>query len=285
MSTAPVSIERDPAEVPAWELARRKPAMSLRGLASDYTGYIERSPTPAGRRHAPSTTATLILPFGPQLEVAAYPGAEYASFEGGFAAGLHDTFALTRWTGDSAGIQIDLTPPAARLIFGMPMSEISGRVVSLDALLGREGRELSERVRSLCSWEDRFDALDAFLAARLRAAPLPSKGLLWAWDRLILSGGLAPIADLASTLGWSHKRLIETFRDHIGLAPKTAARIARFDRLMARVAAATNPCWGDLAADCGYYDQSHLIRDFVQFTGSPPRDFLRRRVDGGGMLD
>ena len=56
--------------------------------------------------------------------------------------------------------------------------------------------------------------------------------MVWAWRRLEVSDGGPPIGELASQLGWSHRRLIERFREQIGLAPKTVARVLRFHRVV-----------------------------------------------------
>jgi len=84
---------------------------------------------------------------------------------------------------------------------------------------------------------------------------------------------------LASEVGWSRRYLSRQFGVEIGLSPRTAARVVRFDRARRRLqhAAATN---GDLrlacvATTCGYYDQAHLAREFNQFCGCPPSRWLR----------
>jgi AraC-like DNA-binding protein len=281
----PITVESEESETFSWETARRAPARGLRGLASEYTGYAERSAVPARRRQLPGTRAVLIVPFGPELEVAPRAGAEFRSYPGGFVAGLHDSFALTRWEGESAGLQVDLTPLAARMVFGLPMSEIAGRVVALDEALGRAGAEFAHAVAEAATWEQRFEVVDAFLVARFAAAPLPARGVVWAWDRLSASGGLVPVGGIARALGWTPRRLIEQFREHVGVAPKAASRLLRFNRLLEMVQGTERPRWAEAAAACGYYDQAHLVRDFVQFSGSTPREYMRRLLPGTGVVD
>jgi AraC-like DNA-binding protein len=131
-----------------------------------------------------------------------------------------------------------------------------------------------------------------FLPGRLEIGPRPSPEVAWAWRRLLDSGGAIPIGRLAAEVGWSHKHLITQFRQQVGLRPKTAARLVRFDRVWRRLdQSGGRPEWADLAHDAGYADQAHLIREFRRFTGMTPTQFQAqtpppdgnggRRVGGG----
>ena len=113
-----------------------------------------------------------------------------------------------------------------------------------------------------------------------------SEGVAWAWHQLERSAGNVAVSTLAAKLGCSRKHLIARFRDQVGLPPKLLARILRFQRVLRRIdAAPTLPRWADVAADCGYFDQAHLIREFREFSGSTPSDFLARLLpNGGGIL-
>jgi transcriptional regulator GlxA family with amidase domain len=82
---------------------------------------------------------------------------------------------------------------------------------------------------------------------------------------------------LAAETGWSARHLGAVLRREVGLAPKAAGRVVRFDRAR-RLLAATSARVGDVAAAVGYADQSHLDRDFRQFAGAPPSRWLAEEV-------
>ena len=69
--------------------------------------------------------------------------------------------------------------------------------------------------------------------------------------------------------------LIDVFRCEVGLNPKVFHRIERFQRVLTNVQGLVQPEWNQLALEHGYYDQSHLIRDFLAFSGFSPADYLR----------
>ncbi len=126
--------------------------------------------------------------------------------------------------------------------------------------------------------------LDAQLGQRLNLGNTPPAEICLAWQALRRSYGLAGIAAIAREVGWSERHLAKQFRTEIGLTPKTAGRVIRFDRAR-RMLWRTNGA--DAAARCGYADQSHFVRDFIAFAGRGPRAWLvvtGRRCGGDRRL-
>jgi AraC-like DNA-binding protein len=149
--------------------------------------------------------------------------------------------------------------------------------VDLVEVLGPAGRWLAEQLRETPSWRRRFALVDAFLLGRLAVGPRPSPEVGWSWQRLVATSGAVPIGRLAHEVGWSHKHLITRFGQQVGLRPKTAARLVRFQRVWRRLDQPSGRLdWGQLAAEVGYADQAHLIREFRQFTGMTPTQFQAR---------
>jgi AraC-like DNA-binding protein len=259
----------------SWEMVTRDAAAPLRGLVRNYTGYVERSAEPLCRREVPSGDVTIILSPGSALSL---PDGRHTSF----LAALHESHTLVEHDGHQEGVEVRLTPLGARALFGLPMHELSNRVVELDDLLGRGADELIERMWEAPSWDRRFAILDDALAFRADRAPRPESELVWAWGRMRSSAGRARVSGLADELGWSHRRLIARFREGIGLAPKTLGRVLRFERVSRLLQQVEEPRLAEVALDCGYYDQAHLNRDFRQFAGTSPGQYLARRLPSGG---
>jgi transcriptional regulator GlxA family with amidase domain len=155
---------------------------------------------------------------------------------------------------------------------------VSGQVVDLVDVLGAAGRRLAEQLRETQKWRRRFALMDQFLLRRLARGPRPSREVGWAWERLVATGGAVPIGQLATEVVWSHRHLIVRFRQQVGLAPKTAARLVRFEAVLRRLDERRPLDWGQVAIAAGYADQAHLIRDFRQFAGTTPTKFLSRTL-------
>jgi AraC-like DNA-binding protein len=137
--------------------------------------------------------------------------------------------------------------------------------------------------------------LDEILLRQLRAgrdAGTVAPEVLWSWRQLLRAGGAVRVADLAAGTGWSGRHLASRFRAEIGLTPKAAARVVRFDRARRRLAEQAGPGAGHdggyqlavLAAEAGYFDQAHLAREFRALAGLAPSQWLAeefRNVQAG----
>lgn len=273
----------------AWELAIRAPAPALRDhVIGDYVGYVESAPGVVRRREFAAPFTVLIFDFGPPLRLRDPDDEQLVErHAAGFVAGISDRATITEHDGCSSGIQVNLTPIGARLLTGAPMSALASRVVALDDLMAPEHRHISERLADTRGWDARFDLIDHVLGQRLAGARTCTRKVAWALARIEASGGLVDIGALARELGHSPKHLIAQFREHIGLPPKLAARLIRFDRCVRHIRNGGRERWAELALMFGYYDQAHLVRDFRQFTGLTPtaaRVSLTPWPDGEGLL-
>jgi AraC-like DNA-binding protein len=243
---------------------RQAPVAPLAGKVTSYYGFEVATPEPVQQREGPGTDVVVILTFE---EYWLIDGARHTSF----VAGLHDRQVTTEHPGRSLGMQINLDPLAARALVGAPLHELAGLTVPAEEILDPF---LVERLADASDWNARFGLLDAELAARLADAR-PSREVAWAWQRLRETHGRVAIGELADELGWSRKRIVARFRDEIGLPPKSVARLLRFEH--ARELAGTMT-WGELAFQCGFSDQSHLIAEFRRITSRTPETFLQDTV-------
>jgi AraC-like DNA-binding protein len=285
MGPAAVRVVYHESDLGCWQGISREPSGSLREYVRAYKGYVTSWARPGRRRAVVTGDVALIVNFGSPLGLSdPRDQAGTIQYRNAFVAGLSDSYSLYDWTGDSYGVQVDLTPIGAHLVLGLPMDELANRVVELDEALGRWGSLLTERLERGQDWEARFDLLESLITSRLAEARHPPPGVVHAWRRLRASGGQVSIGALANQLGYSHEHLTRHFRKYVGLPPKTLARILRFNRVMCRIERYDEAHWADIAFDCGYHDQSHLIRDFHRFAGSTPGEFLRLRLpEGGGV--
>ncbi len=198
--------------------------------------------------------------------------------------GAHGASSVVEGDCAPSYLEVWLTPLGAYTLLGLPMDELSDQLVDLVDVLGGTGRRLAQQLREASSWRQRFALMDQFLLRRLDRGPRPSPEVGWAWERLVATGGAVPIGRIADEVGWSHRHLIARFRQQVGLRPKTAARLVRFDGVWQRIDERRPLDWGQVAADAGYADQAHLVRDFRQFTGTTGPRRPHERVGLGPEL-
>jgi AraC-like DNA-binding protein len=275
------------------EHARYVPPQPLCRYVAGYTGYRQRGVPPGRHRGLPSPYLTLIFTLDEPLTIAAHPdpGQRPGEF-GTLLGGLHSSPALITHAGAQSGIQVALRPLGARALLGLPAGELADLDVPADAVLGAVCAELRDRVRAAATWPERFAILDEILRRRVIVDEDVAPGVSWAWGELLREGGALRVSALAAGTGWSGRHLTSRFRAEIGLTPKAAARVIRFDRarrlMVRRLAADGDYLLADLAADCGYFDQAHLAREFRSLAGCPPSQWLAeefRNVQAGAWLD
>jgi AraC-like DNA-binding protein len=141
-------------------------------------------------------------------------------------------------------------------------------VVGLDDVWGRDSAQIQEQLREAASWDDRFAIAEAALARRFERGRTLDQEVSFAWDRMVARRGRVRVDRLAARVEWSRKRLWSRFRSQVGLTPKRAAELVRFDHAAHRLAAGLDIA--QVALESGYVDQSHLHRDAMAFTGLTP---------------
>ena len=264
------------------EWASWRPCGAVGDLVLGYCGYRQSGLAPARHRGLPSPYLTLIFTLDDPLQVIehpdpAQPPERYRTLVGG----LHTRPALITHDGAQSGVQLSLDPLGARAVLGVPAGELAAQDLHGDAVFGRFADLVQDRLQSVPSWPQRFRLLDQLLAARITGQPAQVRPeVAWAWQRIVATRGRVRVRELAAEVGCSSRHLGELFRAEIGLAPKEAARVVRFDRARRRLQQARPrlAVVADLAADCGYFDQSHLNRDFRRFAGAAPLEWLAEEL-------
>ena len=261
---------------PVWEAVTARPAGPLRAVVAEHHGYRQRDVAPARHLGLPSPYLTVIVTLDEPLHVARQPDpAQAPDTYRALVGGLHTSTAVIEHDGAQSGVQLQLSPLGTRALLGLPAGELAGLDVPATDLLGGFADELHERLRGASTWPERFRLLDQGLGRLVDPARRPPVEVCHAWHLLRASRGTARVADVARAVGWSERHLATRFRTEIGVTPKAAARVIRFDRARRMIPR----CGGAVvAATCGYADQSHLVRDFVEFTGLAPGAWLAAEV-------
>ncbi|WP_239157252.1 helix-turn-helix domain-containing protein [Actinocatenispora thailandica] len=249
----------------AWDVA--SPARPERLAGVSMAGFGVRS-VPAPVRIVPHPAIMLAVEFGDGRPVVAdATGRERC---GSLVAGPGFGFggaALVR--GENVRcVQVRLSPVLARAILGVSAAELRGAGVPLSELWGRDAARLREQLAAAPSWPARFALVEELIERRRRTGGYLDREVVWVWRRLLAGRGQVRIDRLAAEVGWSRKRLWSRFGAQLGLPPKRAATLIRFDHAAYHLAVGRDPA--RVAAEGGYADQSHLHREVVACTGVTP---------------
>jgi AraC-like DNA-binding protein len=177
-------------------------------------------------------------------------------------------------------VGVHFRPGCAFPFLGISPSELVDAHAPLDELWGCDGRNLREQLLEADTPSERFRLLETALLRRLRRARPGHPAARAALAAFRAGGDSVSVADVATLVGLSRRRFIEVFETEVGLTPKLYTRLQRFHRVKQRIATLGGPpSWAAFAIDCGYFDQSHMIRDFVEFSGMSPTSYLRGETE------
>lgn len=253
----------------------RPPHRALAGAISGLVAYRHAGLPQGPHRGAPSLQLQLVVPVTAPVvllpTVEGRPGQAYDALLGG----LRTVPVLVERGGVQEGVQVSLTPFGARALLGVPAAALAGADVELVDVLGAFAYELSDSVRAAPDLPTRLTVVERMLLRRIDTdAALPPQLA----EALRLTAGSAAarltVEGLAQRVGWSVRQLHHRFRSEVGMSPVQALRVARFDRtrrlLTQHVAAGQSPSLAVVAAAAGFFDQSHLTREWKALTGLSP---------------
>jgi AraC-like DNA-binding protein len=256
-------------------MVRAAPARPLRGLVDGYVGYRMTGFPPGVHRGLPSRHLTFIVSIGSPIDVAVQTNPAHApdSYRC-VLSGLQASAATIVHDGNQEGVGIGLSPLGCRALFGLPTGALWDLSLELSTVMGPTGDELWERLQVATSWPARFGLCDEVLLRQLTDQGMTAE-LMRCWRGIVGSGGLTPVNLLAADVGYSRQHLTRLFQAEFGLGPKLASRVVRFERAQRTMRSVPSyVSLTDLAAMCGYADQAHLTREFVELAGCTPRALM-----------
>ncbi len=226
------------------------------------TGVRERI-APTG-----STVAAVVL--GDPIRLTPADGAPLVT-DTGFLIGPHDRPVVNEPQGETYCVGIVTRPAGCRPVFGLAPVALKGRVLDLVEVWPRAAA-LRRGLSSCGSPEEALDLVESLLCTEepfSRTAVARCAAAVQA----LTADPTRPVAEIATSLGVSHGHLDRQFTDQVGLSPRTLARILRMRRLLDHIDVFETVAWAEMAADLGWFDQAHLIRDFQRHTGVTPTEY------------
>lgn len=155
----------------------------------------------------------------------------------------------------------------------IPGAELMDRACTVDAMWGRDGTELAERVAGAATFAAKAQLIQAFLLKRMQAA-CPDPLVEYAISRIYRDCAAISIAQLADRIGIGKRQLERRFKALTGQAPAEMRRISRVQKAVRMLLLDPAVRSADVALAHGYYDQAHFIRDFNALVRTSPQRFI-----------
>lgn len=161
---------------------------------------------------------------------------------------------------------VRLRPGVLPLLVRLPASEIANGSLRVEEVFGARGRRLLEQHEEPAAWDRAPQRMAEFLRRELADhesfQALPARRV-------------SSVRELAEAAGWSARRLQYRVTEQIGVSPKRWLRIERLHRAIA-ASLTGGRSWSEIAAHCGFADQPHMVREFVDLLGECPTTWRKR---------
>lgn len=194
---------------------------------------------------------------------------------GAWISGMQKEFISIGAEVGSSMLIIRFQPTGPYSVFGIPMYELNDKVLDADIILGSEIQTLRDQLLEAPTGTQKFNIVEQWLASFLKEQPPSMKMIRYATEEISRNPTLERIKTLSDSFGYSQKQFIQLFKTQVGLTPKYFQRVIRFNKVLEELEAKKQVNWTRLSQDCGFYDQAHFIREFRQFSGFNPQEFLR----------
>ena len=203
-------------------------------------------------------------------------GLKFTSFKRSWISGIKTRYILID-ASVSCMIGVHFKPGGLRPFVNFPVMELTDETFSLDTIWGDEVNLLREAILEAESIKARFGLLQSFMLKKGSSKLEKNNFTFYALQRLNAQPSIDSINDISRAAGVSQKHLINLFKKEVGLTPKQTARIMRFQNVIRTIERQKRFSWTSIAYDCDYYDQSHFIKEFREFSGINPQAYLLQK--------
>lgn len=257
------------------------PSPPLSAYIDDF--YYIDGPAPYPRQKAlPVASSNLMINLGESFEVYKPDQAKpFIACTESWWVGIWDTYHSVNWPAKVQFYGVHFKPGGAYPFLQFPLSDMNSQVVPLDAIWESYASEIRDQLHAAPTVRAGFALLERLLLLRLCEVPQGWNAVRYALTEMAQFHGALSIRALSAKMGISQNHLGTQFKRLVGIPPKEVARFYRFAHVLRLIDSAEPVDLTEIAHQSRFYDQSHLNRDFVAFTGHSPTEYvqLRRRVE------
>lgn len=196
---------------------------------------------------------------------------EWQLQEENLIAGQMRNHFYLRKEGDVGMFGITFQPWAISVLFNYSMNEYVDCVIGIKNEILQFFEPVLQLINSKKSNEELVQKVDNFLYTQLKGKSVLDVEEIDAVKYMIANNGEKSIKQVCEEFNLNERYLERYFKKHIGLSPKFYSRILRFSNIFRLVN--ENPNWMDVVYLGGFYDQSHFIKNFKEFTGEEPSNY------------
>lgn len=176
-------------------------------------------------------------------------------------------------------------PDAGAMVLGHQARNLLGTLSPAEALIGPLAQAHAVRMAGCQDADSAAASWDQLLRPMVTRCPPLDDVVRTVVLAIVAARGEAPIGELAAAVHLSPRQLQRRFSAAVGLSPKQFARVRRIRGALEHLVSETPKSWSAVAADLGFADQAHLIREFGALAGLTPVEVAERvRRIGHGRI-
>ena len=188
-------------------------------------------------------------------------------------SGMHKDYLSISAHKNSEMLVIQFKTIGAYPFLRFNVNELNNKVVPAQEVFGNDILEVREEMLKSNSVAEKFNIVDKWLLEILDEKNLPAADIISILEQ-IQTKPISESKNIIVSYPHSQKHLINQFKKFFGLTPKVFHRIFRFNEILQQIRNKQQIKWTDIAYEYGYSDQSHFIKEFKEFSGFNPREFI-----------
>jgi AraC-like DNA-binding protein len=193
-----------------------------------------------------------------------------------FAISMMRKYIEIESSGRTGVVSVRFYPWGAHHFFSKPVNEFLDQTISTDKLWKDEYAKIIQELKSADNENQRINNIQLFLLDRLNEYKKKEVGVDQAIKLIRESKGQLSIDEVCDRTGFSKKMLERKFPASVGTTPKIFSRITRFLDICSHLKENSGKSLTELSYECGFYDQSHFIKEFKEFSGFTPKEFFAK---------
>lgn len=194
-------------------------------------------------------------------------------------SGMHDKYISFSSVNNTEMIAFRLSPGGLYPFIKESVYRYKNKVVDARSIFGNQIFVLRKQITQENQPEKKLEIVVEWLQNLLNQGRKPTPAIKKSCKQIMEKPTINHIKYIVDESGYSEKQFIHLFKKEIGLTPKIFQRIMKFREILPKVHNRSNIKWPVISEECGYYDQSHFIRDFKKFSGYNPTEFMDESFD------
>jgi AraC-like DNA-binding protein len=182
--------------------------------------------------------------------------------------------------GNIGAAGIVFKPAALATLFDLPMYDYTEERADLYKVFKKSVLDkYVEAIKNAADSKQRVQLLEEFILQEFELRkPVPDY-IDQAASLIVEKNGMLQVNDLLQNSFMSRRTFERKFFQKVGLSPKYYARIRRIGFICNLIAGKKKVDWPQVFYECEFYDQAHFIKDFVEFTGRTPQQYLKENTE------